>query len=55
MDLMNFTEEELTEKLNNLLNNDELRLKWQDAKNRIQTDNRIIGAAKRIVEYIENL
>ena len=55
MDLMNFDQEELAEKLDQLANDEGLRRKWKEASSRIQGENRIATVAKRVVEYIERL
>lgn len=55
MNLMEITSEKLDEKLNRLLNDKELRSKWEKAKNRIQKEKRILKVSEKIVHYIERL
>ena len=55
MDALNFTEEELTDKLSKILNNEELRMKWKKASERIQRENRMSPVVDRIVDYMHKL
>ena len=55
MDPVNFTEEELTDKLSKILNNEELRIKWKKASERIQRENRMSPVVDRIVDYVYKL
>ena len=53
IDLMNFGQEELAEKLEKLLNDKALRKKWTEASRRIQSENRIGQVAQRVFDYIQ--
>ena len=55
MDLMNFSQEELAEKLDKLLNDEALRKRWKEASKRIQSENKLLQVVQRIVEYVERL
>ena len=55
IDIINFTQEELAEKLDKLVNDQALRKRWKDASTRIQKENRTMEIAERVVEYIEQL
>ena len=55
MSLSNFTREEFAEKLDKLLNDQELRGKWKSASERIRRENRIDAVCEQIAKYVENL
>lgn len=52
LDLLNYEEQELADKLNKILYDKELRLKWRAASKRIQSENRIVEVVDRIANYV---
>lgn len=40
------------EKLNKILNDDELRLKWKKASERIQKENKIVKVVEKIHDFV---
>ena len=55
LDPLNFTEQELADRLSKILNNEELRLKWKTASERIRRENRMGPVVDRIVDYVYKL
>ena len=55
LDLLNFTQEELADRLDKLLNDQALRRKWSEASKRIQKENRLLKVAEQVVRYVERL
>lgn len=55
LDLMKCTEQELADCLAKLTGDAELRLKWKKASERIQKEQRIVGAVNELADYIRKL
>lgn len=55
LDTLNFTEQELADKLRRLLNDEKLRKRWTEASRRIQSENRIVKVVDRIADYVQGL
>ena len=55
LDLLNFTQEELADRLDKLLNDQALRRKWNEASKRIQKENRLLKVAEQVVRFVERL
>lgn len=48
MDVMNFTFDELKEKIDKLLNDENLIKRWKNASKRIQKENRIYSVIEKL-------
>ena len=55
MDITNFTEQELIEKIDKLLNDEKIEAKWKRASERIQRENRILEVVDQVFNYIDKL
>ena len=55
MDVMKFTFDELKEKINKILNDENLIKKLKTTSKRIQSENRIYSVVDKIVDYVERL
>ena len=51
-DILNYEEQELIDKLTKLINDEELKLKWKRASERIQQEDRISKIVQKIVDYV---
>ena len=54
MNIMNFTDDELKEKLEKMLD-EKNKIKWQNASKRIQKERRIESVVDKIVNYLDKL
>lgn len=52
---MNYTEQELSDKISKILNDEELKLKWKKASERIQRENRMNLVVDKIVDFVNQL
>ena len=55
MDILDFNEQELESKLDKLLNDEKLDLKWKKASERIQRENSICKVVEHIANYLDRL
>lgn len=53
LSLLNYTEEELKDRLNKLLNDKDLNRRLKDASKQIRSDNKIFKIADKIVDYLD--
>ena len=55
LDILKFTEEQLADRLDKILNDQEIKMKWKSASEKIQKENRIVSVVGRIAEYVRKL
>lgn len=53
LDLVNYTRDELEDRLNKVLNDQEMRRRLKEASQRIQKENKIHAVADYVMEFLE--
>ena len=54
LDLLNYTKEEMEDRLTKVLNDQDMRVRLKKASQRIQKENKINAVADYVMEFLEN-
>lgn len=53
LDLINYTRDEMEDRLNKVLNDEDMRRRLKEASERIQKEKKILAAADYVMEFLE--